>query len=173
MHVLCRKQVLYTTGKMSSNHKNFTQLWYTPNHLWYAEHIKSSWKRSKLKKPDQYVRVCPPNIGGAHGPKVGSQPFWALLKLVMLLWVLFLHLAFNVLVSVGWLIFLLDSQVCMLQIYVSNEFFHWRQVSWQLQASYHVFSLENVPVRTVNRQCSSGLQAVAAIIKAGCYDISM
>lgn len=35
-------------------------------------------------------------------------------------------------------------------------------------------SLETVPVRTVNRQCSSGLQAVAdvaAAIKAGFYDI--
>lgn len=33
---------------------------------------------------------------------------------------------------------------------------------------------ETVPVRTVNRQCSSGLQAVAdvaAAIKAGFYDI--
>lgn len=33
---------------------------------------------------------------------------------------------------------------------------------------------ETVPVRTVNRQCSSGLQAVAdvvASIKAGYYDI--
>lgn len=33
---------------------------------------------------------------------------------------------------------------------------------------------ETVPVRTVNRQCSSGLQAVAdvaASIKAGFYDI--
>jgi acetyl-CoA acetyltransferase len=35
---------------------------------------------------------------------------------------------------------------------------------------------ETVPVRTVNRQCSSGLQAVAdvvAAIKAGFYDIGM
>jgi hypothetical protein len=34
--------------------------------------------------------------------------------------------------------------------------------------------VETVPVRTVNRQCSSGLQAVAdvaAAIKAGFYDI--
>ena len=33
---------------------------------------------------------------------------------------------------------------------------------------------ETVPVRTVNRQCSSGLQAIAdvvAAIKAGYYDI--
>lgn len=33
---------------------------------------------------------------------------------------------------------------------------------------------ETVPIRTVNRQCSSGLQAVAdvaAAIKAGFYDI--
>ncbi|GKG40372.1 3-ketoacyl-CoA thiolase 2, peroxisomal, partial [Tanacetum coccineum] len=32
------------------------------------------------------------------------------------------------------------------------------------------------PVRTVNRQCSSGLQVVvdvAAAIKAGCYDIGI
>ena len=37
-----------------------------------------------------------------------------------------------------------------------------------------VLSTETVPVRTVNRQCSSGLQAVAdvaAAIKAGFYDI--
>lgn len=36
------------------------------------------------------------------------------------------------------------------------------------------FHPETVPVRTVNRQCSSGLQAVAdvaAAIKAGFYDI--
>ena len=36
------------------------------------------------------------------------------------------------------------------------------------------FATETVPVRTVNRQCSSGLQAVAdvaAAIKAGFYDI--
>ena len=36
------------------------------------------------------------------------------------------------------------------------------------------FALDTVPVRTVNRQCSSGLQAVAdvaACIKAGFYDI--
>lgn len=36
------------------------------------------------------------------------------------------------------------------------------------------FTTETVPVRTVNRQCSSGLQAVAdvaAAIKAGFYDI--
>ena len=61
-------------------------------------------------------------------------------------------------------------------VYVSNDFFHWRKVSWQLQASYHVFTLETVPIRTVNRQCSLGLQAVvnvAAAIKAGCYDIGM
>lgn len=35
---------------------------------------------------------------------------------------------------------------------------------------------ETVPIRTVNRQCSSGLQAVAdvaAAIKAGFYDIGM
>ena len=35
---------------------------------------------------------------------------------------------------------------------------------------------ETVPIRTVNRQCSSGLQAVAdvaATIKAGFYDIGM
>lgn len=34
--------------------------------------------------------------------------------------------------------------------------------------------LETVPIRTVNRQCSSGLQAIAdvvAAIKAGFYDI--
>jgi hypothetical protein len=44
----------------------------------------------------------------------------------------------------------------------------------------HVFFLffhpETVPVRTVNRQCSSGLQAVAdvaAAIKAGFYDIGI
>lgn len=37
-------------------------------------------------------------------------------------------------------------------------------------------SLDTVPIRTVNRQCSSGLQAVAdvaAFIKAGYYDIGM
>jgi len=36
------------------------------------------------------------------------------------------------------------------------------------------FQAETVPLRTVNRQCSSGLQAVAdvaAYIKAGFYDI--
>ena len=36
------------------------------------------------------------------------------------------------------------------------------------------FFTETVPLRTVNRQCSSGLQAVAdvaAAIKAGFYDI--
>lgn len=35
---------------------------------------------------------------------------------------------------------------------------------------------ETVPIRTVNRQCSSGLQAVAdvaAAIKAGFYDIGV
>lgn len=38
----------------------------------------------------------------------------------------------------------------------------------------HIVLVETVPVRTVNRQCSSGLQAVAdvaAAIKAGFYDI--
>ena len=38
----------------------------------------------------------------------------------------------------------------------------------------HFVGVETVPVRTVNRQCSSGLQAVAdvaAAIKAGFYDI--
>lgn len=37
-----------------------------------------------------------------------------------------------------------------------------------------MFQPETVPLRTVNRQCSSGLQAVsdvAAYIKAGFYDI--
>ena len=37
-----------------------------------------------------------------------------------------------------------------------------------------ILNAETVPVRTVNRQCSSGLQAVAdvaAAIKAGFYDI--
>lgn len=37
-----------------------------------------------------------------------------------------------------------------------------------------LFCTETVPVRTVNRQCSSGLQAVAdvaAAIRAGFYDI--
>jgi len=36
------------------------------------------------------------------------------------------------------------------------------------------FQPDTVPIRTVNRQCSSGLQAVAdvaAYIKAGFYDI--
>lgn len=36
--------------------------------------------------------------------------------------------------------------------------------------------LDTVPLRTVNRQCSSGLQAVADVataIKAGLYDIGM
>ena len=36
------------------------------------------------------------------------------------------------------------------------------------------FQTDTVPLRTVNRQCSSGLQAVAdvaAYIKAGFYDI--
>lgn len=40
--------------------------------------------------------------------------------------------------------------------------------------SFCAVSTETVPVRTVNRQCSSGLQAVAdvvAAIKAGFYDI--
>ena len=40
----------------------------------------------------------------------------------------------------------------------------------------HYFCAETVPIRTVNRQCSSGLQAVAdvaAAIKAGFYDIGM
>ena len=39
---------------------------------------------------------------------------------------------------------------------------------------YWVLATETVPVRTVNRQCSSGLQAIAdvvAAIKAGFYDI--
>lgn len=45
------------------------------------------------------------------------------MKLVISLWVLFLHLALNVLVSAGWHLFMLDSQVCiMLSLYVSNEF---------------------------------------------------
>lgn len=38
----------------------------------------------------------------------------------------------------------------------------------------HLFYPDTVPIRTVNRQCSSGLQAVAdvaAFIKAGYYDI--
>lgn len=38
----------------------------------------------------------------------------------------------------------------------------------------NLFHPETVPIRTVNRQCSSGLQAVAdvaASIKAGFYDI--
>lgn len=37
-----------------------------------------------------------------------------------------------------------------------------------------LFQTETVPIRTVNRQCSSGLQAVAdvaAAIKAGLYEI--
>jgi acetyl-CoA acetyltransferase len=41
---------------------------------------------------------------------------------------------------------------------------------------YCVVATETVPVRTVNRQCSSGLQAVAdvvAAIKAGFYDIGI
>lgn len=40
----------------------------------------------------------------------------------------------------------------------------------------NLFHPETVPLRTVNRQCSSGLQAVsdvAAYIKAGFYDIGM
>lgn len=44
-----------------------------------------------------------------------------------------------------------------------------------IQSNYSsFFCLETVPIRTVNRQCSSGLQAVAdvaASIKAGFYDI--
>lgn len=38
----------------------------------------------------------------------------------------------------------------------------------------HPYSADTVPIRTVNRQCSSGLQAVAdvaAFIQAGYYDI--
>lgn len=43
-----------------------------------------------------------------------------------------------------------------------------------LLISFGFLNAETVPCRTVNRQCSSGLQAVAdvaAAIKAGFYDI--
>ena len=45
---------------------------------------------------------------------------------------------------------------------------------WAKFSLSHFVVVETVPVRTVNRQCSSGLQAVAdvaAAIKAGFYDI--
>ncbi|VFQ86298.1 unnamed protein product [Cuscuta campestris] len=47
-----------------------------------------------------------------------------------------------------------------------------RAAECRLAAFYAGFP-ETVPVRTVNRQCSSGLQAVAASIKAGFYDIGI
>lgn len=43
-------------------------------------------------------------------------------------------------------------------------------------AKFSSSGAETVPIRTVNRQCSSGLQAVAdvaAAIKAGFYDIGV
>lgn len=56
-----------------------------------------------------------------------------------------------------------DHDSCLLEfVYLSNVLF------------FLFFNAETVPVRTVNRQCSSGLQAVvdvAAAIKAGFYDI--
>jgi acetyl-CoA acetyltransferase len=47
---------------------------------------------------------------------------------------------------------------------------------WAKFSLSHFVVVETVPVRTVNRQCSSGLQAVAdvaAAIKAGFYDIGI
>ena len=56
------------------------------------------------------------------------------------------------------------------------NFFIEGEFSWELQAGYHVFSPDSIPVETVNTQFSSGLQAVVDVadaIKAGYYDIGM
>lgn len=50
---------------------------------------------------------------------------------------------------------------------------HWISIIYNLYIIYLV-NTDTVPVRTVNRQCSSGLQAVADVaahIKAGFYEI--
>lgn len=78
--------------------------------------------------------------------------------------------------SAGWLLSMLDSLV---STHVSNRgTVIWRIGFYLLDKKFHhpIFFIvvETVPVRTVNRQCSSGLQAVAdvaAAIKAGFYDI--
>ena len=78
--------------------------------------------------------------------------------------------------SAEWLLSMLDSLV---NPYVCNHgtlVLVWRRGFYLLGkiSLSHFVGVETVPVRTVNRQCSSGLQAVAdvaAAIKAGFYDI--
>lgn len=78
--------------------------------------------------------------------------------------------------SAGWLRCLLDSlviPVCCDHAWYPNT--KMRILTRCTKCSLPLFVVvETVPVRTVNRQCSSGLQAVAdvaAAIKAGYYDI--
>lgn len=68
--------------------------------------------------------------------------------------------------------------LCWLPWYAFSESFLFREfLVHQLvyfSCKYCLLIAETVPVRTVNRQCSSGLQAVAdvaAAIRAGFYDI--
>lgn len=78
------------------------------------------------------------------------------------------------LVNAGWLHSMLVSLVC---IYISvnvNNFFLMIGPDFHLHFLDCIYAADTVPLRTVNRQCSSGLQAVAdvaAAIKAGFYDI--
>lgn len=93
-------------------------------------------------------------------------------KLGTLLWVPFWHQAPKEQVNAGWLHFMLVSQVsiCRRCTTHSASFSCYKNVT----EVWLVLNAETVPVRTVNRQCSSGLQAVAdvaAAIKAGFYDI--
>lgn len=71
--------------------------------------------------------------------------------------------------NAGWLRSMLVSLVCFFDVMRCKSFV---SVCFMLILLYSL--AETVAVRTVNRQCSSGLQAVAdvaAAIKAGFYDI--
>lgn len=94
------------------------------------------------------------------------------MKLGILSWEQSWHRDLSEQVNVGWLHFMLASPV---YIYIF-EFFSGFLFFIVLLVDRSKFcgDTETVPIRTVNRQCSSGLQAVAdvaAAIKAGFYDI--
>lgn len=73
------------------------------------------------------------------------------------------------LVNAGWLLSMLASLVSTLY-----SILHFMILQYLMVLTHTRSCAETVPIRTVNRQCSSGLQAVAdvaASIRAGFYDI--
>lgn len=140
------------------------------------------------------------NLGSSYHDEIECRPcsrkqIWIQVKLGILLLEQCWHLDLKGQANAGWqhsmLVFLVNCPhkmfpffifFCILGLYIFVLLMHLFCMccfSWCLVSTgvcCLIFFSETVPVRTVNRQCSSGLQAVAdvaAAIKAGFYEIGM